>query len=35
MAGPLDLIVNSTRSLRSACLGLRSVDTSTSIRIAL
>src|ERR1700728_1830521 len=34
IVGPLDLIVSSTRSLRSDCLGLRSFDTSTSIRIA-
>ena len=35
MAGPLDLIVSSTRSLRSDCRGLRSFDTSTSTRVAL
>ena len=34
IAGPRDLIVSSTRSLRSDCRGLRSFDTSTSMRIA-
>ena len=34
IAGPRDRMVSSTRSRRSDCLGLRSLETSTSIRTA-